>query len=142
MRLEALGVVVRFRVVIVVVQIKENKKDSARVVLDKCLKVLPDTILPFNIFSLSVIDGYMQLGDTVQAGSIRNILLKNVYDDLEYFASLGKKYEDYLMYEKQVAFYVLDEIRRQAYMNNQQELFAGIEEKMQYYGNALNIQMQ
>ncbi len=122
--------------------IRENKKDSARIVLDKCLQVLPDTVLPYNIFSLSVIDGYMQLGDTVQAESIRNTLMDNVYDELEYFVSLGKKYEDYLMYEKQVAFYVLDEIRRQAYMNNQQELFTEIEEKMQYYGNTLNIQMQ
>jgi hypothetical protein len=122
--------------------IRENKKDSARIVLDKCLEILPDTVLPYNIFSLSVIDGYMQLGDTVMAEDVRNILLKNVYDELDYYVSLGRKYENYLMYEKQLAFYVLDEIRRQAYLAGQMDLLSSVEDKMQYYGNAMNIQMQ
>ena len=122
--------------------IKENKKDSAKIVLDKCLQILPDTVLPHNIFSLALIDGYVQLGDTIHASSIRNQLMDHVFDDLDYYVSLGKNYEDYLVYEKQVAFYVLDELRRQAYLNNQKEFLAGLEERMQYYGNALNIQMQ
>jgi hypothetical protein len=122
--------------------IKENKKDSARIVLDKCLHILPDSILPYNIFSLAIADGYLQLGDTVEANSIRNQLMDNVFDDLDYYVSLGKKYENYLVYEKQVAFYVLDELRRQAYLDNQKEILASLEEKIQYYGNALKIQMQ
>jgi hypothetical protein len=122
--------------------IKENKKDSARIVLDKCLQILPDTILPHNIFSLVLIEGYLKLGDTIQANTIRDQLKDNVFDDLDYYVSLGKSYENYLVYEKQVAFYILDELRRQAYLNNQQEFLAGLEERMQYYANALNIQMQ
>ena len=122
--------------------IKENKRDSAKIVLDKCIQILPDTVLPYNIFNLSIIDGYMRLGDTIQANSIRSTVLENVYEDLEYYASLGKNYDSYLMYEKQVAFYVLDEIRRQAYMYNQKELLAEMEEKMQYFGSVLNLQMQ
>jgi hypothetical protein len=37
---------------------------------------------------------------------------------------------------------VLDEIRRQAYLDNQKEFLSVLEERMQYYGDALNIQMQ
>jgi len=122
--------------------IKENKKDSAKIVLDKCLEVIPDTVLPHNIFSLALVDGYTQLGDTTSANFIRNQLMDNVFDDLDYYASLGKNYENYLVYEKQVSFYVLDELRRQAYMDNQKEFLAALEERMQYYGTALNIQMQ
>ncbi|MBN2762753.1 MAG: DUF2723 domain-containing protein, partial [Bacteroidales bacterium] len=122
--------------------INENKMDSAKIVLDKCLEVLPDTVLPYNIFSLSVIDGYLQLGDTTRADEISSILRENVYDDLEYYASLGAKYDNHLMYEKQVAFYVLDELRRQAYLNNQQDILAEIQERMQFYASALKMQLQ
>jgi hypothetical protein len=122
--------------------IKENKKDSARIVLDKCMQVLPDTVLPHNIFSLALVDGYMQVGDTIAASSIRNKLMNNVFNDLDYYVSLGKKYENSLVYEKQVAFYVLDEIRRQVYMENQTEFLGSLEEKIQYYSDALNIQMK
>jgi len=122
--------------------INENKKDSARIVLDKCIQILPDRVLPFNIFSLSIMDGYMKLGDTIQAMSICSKIKDNLFNDLEYYVSLGKSYDNYLTYEKQVAFYVLDELRRQAYMYNQTDLLAEMEEKMQYYGTALNIQMQ
>jgi MFS family permease len=122
--------------------IKENKKDSAKIVLEKCQQILPDTVLPHNIFSLALVDCYMQLGDTIQASTIRNKLMNNVFDDLDYYVSLGKNYENYLVYEKQVAFYVLDELRRQAYMENKKEFLARLEEKIQYYSNALNIQMR
>ncbi|MBN1413640.1 MAG: DUF2723 domain-containing protein [Bacteroidales bacterium] len=122
--------------------IRENKKDSAKIVLDKCMQILPDTILPFNIFNLSIMEGYMKLGDSTQANAICDKIKENTYDDLEYYASLGKSYDNYLNYEKQVAFYVLDELRRYSYMYNQPELLAEVEEKIQYYSTALNIQMQ
>jgi hypothetical protein len=122
--------------------IRENKRDSAKAVLDKCLQILPDAVIPYNVFSLSLIDSYFKLGDTLTANAIINTLLENTVDDLDYFASLGKKYENHLMYEKQVAFYVLDDIRRQAYINNQGALSAEMEEKIQQYGMELNLQMQ
>jgi hypothetical protein len=122
--------------------INENKKDSAKIVLDKCLKILPDNVSPYNIFSLSIIEGYLKLGDTVTANSLIDTLKFNVYSDLDYYASLGKKYDNYLGYEKQVAFYILDDLRRKAYMFDLKALFAEMEEKMQYYGTTLNVQMQ
>jgi hypothetical protein len=122
--------------------IKENKKDSAKIVLDRCLQILPDTLLPFNIFSLAIADGYAKLGDSLQANSIRRKIMANICDDLDYYASLGSKYENYLAYEKQVAFYVLDELRRQAYMDNQADMLSYLEQKLQYYGAALNMQME
>ncbi len=122
--------------------ISENKKDSAKIVLDKCVKLLPDEKIPFNAFCLPVAEGYLKIGDTLSAQNVINILKENVYDDLDYYSSLGDKYSDYLVYEKQLAFYILDEIRRQAYYYKMNDLFTEIQEKIQQYAMALKLQFQ
>jgi len=122
--------------------ISENKKDSAKIVLDECLKILPDSKVPFNAYCLPIIEGYLKIGDTLSAQSVIKTLKENVYDELNYYSSLGDRYSNYLMYEKQLAFYVLDEIRRQAYYYKMNDLFAEIQEKMQQYAMALKLQLQ
>lgn len=122
--------------------ISENKKDSAKIVLDKCIKLLPDEKIPYNAFCLPIAEGYLKIGDTIAAQNVINTLKENVYDELEYYSSLGDKYSGYLMYEKQIAFYVLDEIRRQAYYYKMNDLFTEIQEKMQQYATALKLQFQ
>ena len=121
--------------------IEENKPDSARKVLDKCLEVIPDEALPFNLYNLLMIQGYYQLGDTVKANTIADKVKKNVYQDMEYFISLGRKYNNHLMYEKRVAFYSLDEIRRMATEFKQTDLAREMEEKLQQYASAMSIPM-
>ena len=63
------------------------------------------------------------------------------YQDMDYFASLESKYTNYLLYEKRIAFYTLDEIRRMATTYNQPELAKEMEQKLQEYANALNLAM-
>ncbi len=122
--------------------ISENKKDSAKIVLDKCVTLLPDEKIPFNAFCLPIAEGYLKIGDTLSAHKVIDIIKENVYDELDYYSSLGDKYSNYLIYEKQLAFYVLDELRRQAYYYKMNDLFAEIEEKMQQYAMALKLQFQ
>ena len=119
--------------------IAENKKDSARKTLEKCLEVIPDKVVPYNVYNLLLVEGYFQLGDTVKANQVIAGIKSNVYQDMNYFASLGKKYSTYLMYEKRVAFYSLDEIRRMATTYNQPELAKEVEQKIQDFASSLNI---
>jgi hypothetical protein len=60
---------------------------------------------------------------------------------MEYFISLGPKYNNYLVYEKRVAFYALDEIRRMATEFNQTELAREAEEKIKQYASLMSIPM-
>jgi tetratricopeptide (TPR) repeat protein len=119
--------------------IAENKKDSARKTLEKCLEVIPDKVVPFNVYNILLVEAYYRMGDTVKANQIVEGIKKNVYQDMNYFASLGKKYMTYLMYEKRVAFYTLDEIRRMATTFNQPELAKEMEQKIQEFASSLNI---
>ncbi|HEX2394655.1 MAG TPA: DUF2723 domain-containing protein [Bacteroidales bacterium] len=121
--------------------IAENKPDSARKTLDKCLEVIPDEVVPYNIYNLLMMQGYYQLGDTAKANSIAERIKTNVYQDMNYFISLGRKYDNLLMYEKRVAFYSLDEIRRMATEYKQTELALEMEQKLQEYANSLSIPM-
>jgi len=121
--------------------IAENKRDSARKTLDKCLEVIPDEAVPYNIYNLLMMQGYYQLGDTVKANSIADRIKTNVYQDMDYFLSLGKKYNNALMYEKRVAFYSLDEIRRMATEFKQPALAIEMEQKLQEYAASLSIPM-
>ncbi len=119
--------------------IEENKPDSARKALDRCLEVIPDSAVPYNVYNLLLIEGYLRLGDTQKAGGIMEAVKQNVYQDMEYFISLGRKYDNYLLYEKRLAFYSLNDIRRMATTYNMPELATEMEQKLQQYAGALNI---
>jgi tetratricopeptide (TPR) repeat protein len=119
--------------------IAENKNDSARQALAKCLEVIPDTVVPFNVYNVLLAEAYYRLGDTDQANRIVASIKSNVYDDLNYYISLGNKYTQYLMYEKRIAFYTLDELRRMAVTYKQTDLQGEMEVKLRDYANALNL---
>ncbi len=119
--------------------IAENKKDSARTTIDKCLEVIPNKIVPYNIYNVLLVDALFQLGDTTNAVSMSKDITANVYQDMNYFVSLDRKYAEYLMYEKRVAFYTLDEIRRMANVYKQPELEKEMEQKIQEYAGLLSV---
>jgi len=119
--------------------IAENKPDSARKALEKCLEVIPDKVVPFNVYNILLVDAYFKLGDSTIANNIANTIKSNVYSDLNYYISLEKKYNSYLIYEKRIAFYTLDELRKMAETYNQPELKKEMEQKIQEYSTALNL---
>jgi hypothetical protein len=121
--------------------ISENKPDSARKALEKCLQVVPDRVVPFNVYNILIVEAYLRLGDTDRANEIISVLKGNVYADMKYFAGLGPKYNSYLLYEKRVAFYTLDELRRLADAYNQPELKQEMEQKLQEYSVSLRMNM-
>ncbi len=119
--------------------IDENKPDSARKALDKCLEVIPDKVVPFNVYNVLLVEAYYRLGDTDKANLIANGIKNNVYQEMNYYISLGTKYRNFLMYEKRIAFYTLDELRRMATTYKQEELRKEAEQKIQEYAGALDI---
>jgi len=121
--------------------ISENKPDSARKALEKCLQVVPDRVVPFNVYNILVVEAYYRLGDIDKANEIISILKENVYADMKYYISLGRKYYSYLLYEKRVAFYTLDELRRLAEAYNQPDLKNEMDQKLQEYSGSLNVGM-
>ena len=119
--------------------ISEGRTDSAKVVLDKCLQLMPDEIIPYDIFTLSMIESYFILNETDKALEMTNRLKDNTLNELDYFVSLDKKYDDALSYEKRLNLHVLNELIRITRENGLDELREEMETKFQDYIVALNF---
>ncbi|MCX6252059.1 MAG: DUF2723 domain-containing protein [Bacteroidetes bacterium] len=71
--------------------INEGKKDSAKRVLDRCLEVMPENIIPSNYFMASIADGYYRIGETKKADEMAERLYKLMNEDLAYIFSFPDK---------------------------------------------------
>ena len=71
--------------------IREGKPDSAKKVLDRCFEVMPETVVPFDFFTVPLIDGYYKSGDIAKANVLAEKLDKNVTTELAYFFSFPDK---------------------------------------------------
>jgi hypothetical protein len=67
--------------------IREGKQDSARKVLDRCMEVMPDKVIPFNYFMTSIIEGYYKIGDIKKANALSERLFTLFDEDLAYLFS-------------------------------------------------------
>jgi hypothetical protein len=119
--------------------IVEGKRDSAKTVLDKCLEVMPDTTIRYDVFTLSMIDSYYKLGENETADSLANTLTDHVCNDLDYYVSLRGKFSEDLYYEKRLALHILSELGRIKNTYGQKEQAVEIEDKLENYAMSLNF---
>ncbi len=90
--------------------IVENKKDSAMKVLDRCIEVMPDELVPYNYFILPIADGYYKLGANDKANKIVERLLTYCEQELKYYYSFSAQKSANLEREKQQSLAVLQRI--------------------------------
>ena len=124
------------------VLVDEHKMDSAKVVLDKCMQLMPDNRVPFDIFTLPVIECYYKIGETKKANSIALQLAHNTYENMDYYASLDKSYSDMMDYEKRLGMHVLNELVRMANTYSQDDLKSQFQQKFQEYAVTFNFMVQ
>ncbi|MFQ3579900.1 MAG: DMT family transporter, partial [Bacteroidales bacterium] len=68
--------------------INEGKKDSAKVVLDRCLEVMPNNKIPYNYFNIGIAEGYYKIQDTAKADEILQVLRTYNIENLQYYLSI------------------------------------------------------
>jgi tetratricopeptide (TPR) repeat protein len=67
--------------------IAEGKKDKARNVLDKCLKVMPDENIPYDATIFTICGAYYEVGDTKKANELAEKLFSIFQGDLKIYNS-------------------------------------------------------
>ncbi len=122
--------------------IKENKIDSAKVVLNKCLEVMPITRIPVNYWSLPLIEQFYKAKLTDKANMLIDKLFTSANDELRYYFSLRGKFAANMDYEKRVNLQVLNEIIRIADANAQTPLKDKASVALQGYMSAFNPNQQ
>ena len=90
----------------------EGKKDSAIKALDKCVEVIPETCVPYDIYMIRAADQYYRAGAIDKADKLVKRLSEIYQNDLAYYVSL--KGSDAAAYDRdrQQAQAVLGELDR------------------------------
>jgi len=86
----------------------QSKPDSARKVMDYCLGIISDEVIPYDFTVLSFIRNYYRLGDQDKGKKHAGLLLKNIYQEMDYYMSLGEH-----------TFSFMNDLRRDLYMLRQ-----------------------
>ncbi len=134
----------------------EGKRDSSLSVLDKCLEVMPDKTVPFNLFVLRIADGYYDaakydvntgtpivpitpelerrdksVSHAISMGNaVVNRLADITEDDLHYFLSLkGTKWHKGIERDMNQSMAVFQELYRMAQKANQDSLASDLERR-------------
>jgi tetratricopeptide (TPR) repeat protein len=90
--------------------IDEGKKDKAIAVLDRCLKVMPQENVPYDIFMIRIVEGYYQAGAKDKASKLNKELAKIYESRYNYFnqyrgGKLFKKVEQNVGESQQILGY-------------------------------------
>ncbi|MHC1708696.1 MAG: DUF2723 domain-containing protein [Bacteroidales bacterium] len=87
--------------------LEEGKVDSAVKVVDRCLEIMPDKIIPYNFFVMPFIDVYYQSGNKAKGKKIMERVIELYRQDLEYYFSFRGTKAIQVEREKQIALGVM-----------------------------------
>ena len=102
--------------------INEGKKDSARIVLDRCMEIMPHERVPFDYFILQMIENYYRLGYNEKARQFVIQLSDVTGEELKYFLESDGKYRNMLNYELQLRMHIMQELSRMTEQYDQKEI--------------------
>ncbi len=120
--------------------VDEGRRDSAVKVLDRCMEVVPHQTVPFNFFTLSLIDGYYRAGDTEQGKKYSRVYMEQCVDELSFLLNLPDKLVRRSRSETELNLYVLQELYKMASTHERGEHKKELEELFEHLGTIISSQ--
>ena len=102
--------------------ISEKKYDSARMVMDRCLAVMPDESIPYNYFVMPIAEAYYEIGDVGKGNELSNRLIDIFTEQLEYYFEFSGKKAQLFDFEKQQNLAMLQGIMQTAGQYDQDDV--------------------
>ncbi|MGE5426350.1 MAG: protein O-mannosyl-transferase family [Methylococcaceae bacterium] len=102
--------------------VAEGKNDKATEVLDRCIELIPNRVVPYNYFSLLMSETYFKAGQPEKAKQIINTMVNSYKEQLDYFFRLKGPLRRSVDEDIQRDLYFLREMSQVATRNNQPEL--------------------
>jgi len=115
--------------------IREGKIDSARMVMDRCMEMLPDESGRYDVFVVPLMEGYYKIGETVNANKIAEKLYAYTTADLSYYFSFPDKDLKDMDMEFQQSIYTLQRLAVITRDANQEKLAKDADANLQKYYN-------
>jgi len=111
--------------------IQEGKKDSAIVVLDYVIELMPNSRVPYNYYNLLIAEAYYQAEADEKANEIINIVANKTGEEINYYLSLGRRFQNDASKDRERSLAMAQEILRLCSMYEQKELFSEINSKFE-----------
>jgi len=92
--------------------IDEGKADSAIVILDKAMNILPHEAVPYNYFIVPIIENYYLTGEIDKASAIARQKADLLKREMNYYISLDRRLWDYVEFETHRALSIYQELSR------------------------------
>ena len=106
--------------------VAEGKKDQAIKVLDRCVELIPNRVVPYNYFSLLMSETYFKAGQPAKGKEIINTMMTTYKEQLDYFLKLQAPMRGSVDEDIQRILYFMREMTQIATRNDQPELLKEI----------------
>ena len=106
--------------------VAEGKKDQAIKVLDRCVELIPNRVVPYNYFSLLMSETYFKAGQPAKGKEIINTMMTTYKEQLDYFLKLKAPMRGSVDEDIQRILYFMREMTQIATRNDQPELLKEI----------------
>ncbi len=90
--------------------VQEGKADSAKAVVDRCLNMMPDQVVPYNYSLLAIVDAAYKSGQRDKAASILDQMMLRYEEELAYYFRFPPKFKPALSIETEIALAALQRI--------------------------------
>jgi hypothetical protein len=113
--------------------IEAGRNDSARIVMDLCIKAIPDKSVPYNYFVMPIAEGYYKIGDTEKGNEIYNRMIDIMEEQLHYYYGFNKDLKDKYSFEKEQNLAMLQKLIQVATRFKQTEISKKAEGVFDFY---------
>ena len=113
----------------------EKKYDLAIQVCDRIQELIPDNIVPYNYFNLSIAEAYLKAGQAEKGIEILQRMTDIQDEQLGYFFRFPENKRAYFSMDIQQAMAVLHAVGQIAEDNRQEEIAGKAEETLELYYN-------
>ncbi len=112
----------------------EGKKEKAIEVADYCTELMPNDLVPYNYFNISIAEVYYQAGEKEKGNKIIELMAESSVQELIFYNSLDKDKYNTVSTDSQRSLALLQELIRLVQNQNQPELLKDLEGKFsQFY---------
>lgn len=112
-----------------------GRKDSALVVLNRVMELMPHPKYPYDFFVIGIAEAYYRADDTESANELLASYAQYISSNLAYLFSLKGHFASVTSNERELNIQILQELANLAERYNQSELHSSINQGASYYHN-------
>ncbi|HZL10410.1 MAG TPA: DUF2723 domain-containing protein [Prolixibacteraceae bacterium] len=113
--------------------VEEGQNDKATKVLDRCIELIPNKVVPFNYFAMMMAETYFKADQPVKGKEVINTIMTSYKDQLDYFFQLKDPMRNSVDDEIQRILYFMREMTMICTRNNQPELLKEVSTSFNSY---------